>query len=377
MRCSLGSDPRRRRDSPRQRAPRERAFAAAIEAFYADTTLDARTKAFADSLSALARRDTTDLEASAFAAVANLMYAAQLDVQLARAQCDERQRAIAFAERVYRASPRHPGAAHYLIHASDALNAYTPRALATGVRLRLHRAGRRARAAHAGARVSESSDCGTTWSHRTSAPGAASVAEAAHDHRPPTQLDYHDFAWLQYAYLEEGRWHAARAMIDSARRMIAPYDSGATFTVDAHYAPALLAFGYANETGRWTDGPHDASRRPCSARPAERQRERDQMAATNWERIASALDARRHERDLRDARLSLIRHSTAGARGARRRAARRSRGSARAGGGARRPATRLRRGRAAAASRGGRAARGPAAVDGRAPPRRRPHMSVL
>src|SRR5206468_2978737 len=108
--------------------PRERAFGAAIEAFYADTTLTVRAKAFADSLSALAQRDTTDLEASAFAALGNLMYVVQRDVSASSHDANAR-RAIALAERVYRASPRHPGAVHYLIHASDVISSYTPRAL--------------------------------------------------------------------------------------------------------------------------------------------------------------------------------------------------------------------------------------------------------
>jgi dienelactone hydrolase len=268
-------------------SPRERAFGAAIEAFYADTTLAARTKAFADSLSALAQRDTTDLEAAAFGAVANLMHDMQPGVR-ATEHFANAQRAITLAERVYRASPRHPGAAHYLIHASDALSTYTPRAIQPAFDY-AYIAPAAEHAQHMPAHVFLKFGLWHDVVASNERAWQASVAEAAREHRPPTQLDYHNFTWLQYAYLQEGRWHAAQAMIDSARRMIAPYDSGTTFSVDAHYAPTLLEFGYASETERWAAGPHGPSAKTPLGSPAERERERLQMVATSWERVASAL----------------------------------------------------------------------------------------
>lgn len=267
---------------------RERAFGAAIEGFYADTTLVDRTKALADSLSSLAQRDTTDLEASAFAAVANLMYHHVQRAGAATERLAYAQRGIALAERVYRESPRHPGAAHYLIHASDAIKAYTARALqpaydyafiAPAAEHALHMP------AHVFLKLGLWQDMVTSNERAWH----ASVAEAARDHLWPTQLDYHDFTWLQYAYLQEGRWHAARAMIDSARKMIAPFDSGSTFTVDGHYAPDFLAFVYANETDRWADGPKGAPATTLLGPAAQRDRERQQSGGTNFARTAAAL----------------------------------------------------------------------------------------
>ena len=267
--------------------PRERSYAAAIEAFYADTTLIARTHAFADSLSALAQRDTTDLEASAFAAIANLMYAAQFGIP-ASVHVAASRRAIAFAERVYHESPRHPGAAHYLIHASDELNSYTPRALQPAFDY-AYIAPAAEHAQHMPSHVFLKVGLWHDLAASNERAWAASVAEVARNHAAPTQLDYHDYEWLQYAYLEEGRWHAARALVDSARRMIAPYDSGSTFDVDAHYAPAFLDFAYANETERWAEGPSGPMAAKMLGRPAERQRERFEFGITNFHVVLGAL----------------------------------------------------------------------------------------
>ncbi len=266
---------------------RERSFGAAVEALYADTTLTARTKAFADSLSALAQRDTTDLEASAFAALGNLMYVYQRDISPSAHEANAR-RAIAFAERVYRDSPRHPGAAHYLIHASDMLNAYTPRALQPAFDY-AYIAPAAEHALHMPAHVFLKDGLWHDMVASNERAWKASVAEAGREHRLPTQLDYHDFTWLQYAYLQEGRWHAARAMIDSARKMIAPYDSGSTFTIDAHYAADFLTFAYANETDHWVDGPSGSPVSTMLGPVAARERERGQMTSTNFARTAAAL----------------------------------------------------------------------------------------
>lgn len=94
---------------------RERAYGAAVEAFYADTNVATRSMAFADSLRHIAARDAKDPEAAAFASLA---------IQMAMAGSRgadtlQRNEAIALAERVYRANPQHPGATHYLIHAYD------------------------------------------------------------------------------------------------------------------------------------------------------------------------------------------------------------------------------------------------------------------
>ena len=112
----------------RVRTSRERSYAAAIEAFYADTDEATRCRAFADSMTHLAARDPRDLEAAAFASLALLLADAAGAVPAAEETASEHA-AIALAERVFRADPKHPGAAHYLIHIVDMDPSYAAAAL--------------------------------------------------------------------------------------------------------------------------------------------------------------------------------------------------------------------------------------------------------
>jgi tetratricopeptide (TPR) repeat protein len=65
-------------------------------------------------------------------------------------------------------------------------------------------------------------------------------------------LDFHAFQWLQYAYLQQGRYRAARALIDTARALIAGADLSLPAATDARFALPSLEFRYAIETGDWT-----------------------------------------------------------------------------------------------------------------------------
>jgi tetratricopeptide (TPR) repeat protein len=98
--------------------PRERAYGAAVEAFYADTDLATRARAFADAMRRVSRAYANDVDAAAFTALALLtaQYVGNLPAADGRAARDE---AITIAQRIFRTNPSHPGAAHYLIHATD------------------------------------------------------------------------------------------------------------------------------------------------------------------------------------------------------------------------------------------------------------------
>src|SRR3954469_14301309 len=197
----------------RAQTARERAFGASVEAFYQDAPLSVRAHAFADSMRAFTARYPADLEGTAFAALAVL-----LDANLGGLQGPKRdaaqEEAIALAERVFHASPNHPGGAHYLIHATD-----DPKLAARGLA-----------AARAYARIAPSVEHALHMpSHIFVQTGlwpdlvasnerawAASRANLADEHLPPGALDFHSLAWLTYGYLEQGRFRAARATVDTA-----------------------------------------------------------------------------------------------------------------------------------------------------------------
>ena len=115
--------------------------------------------------------------------------------------------AASYADRVFRAQPNHPGAAHYLIHAYD-----DPARAAKGLD-----------AARAYARIAPSSEHAQRMpSHIFVQLGywddaaqfnenawKASRARVAAEHAPATDLDFHTLNWLTYAYLQQGRYRAS------------------------------------------------------------------------------------------------------------------------------------------------------------------------
>ena len=249
---------------------RERAYGAAVEAFFADADLPTRLRGFADSMVTLARRDTIDLEASVFASLAQQMY---LDHEtVPQPEYDRRLAdAIRFATRVFNANPQHPGAAHYLIHLSDVHpGPLSPSfALQRDLALQPTLAQTVLPAAYAYARIAPDAEHAQHmpshvflklgfWDEQVASNERAwhaSVAEVARERRPKSQLDFHDFLWLQYGYLQQGRWHAARALIDSARSLVDGADTGSALVVDAHYVTPMLQVQYAMETDRWREAP--------------------------------------------------------------------------------------------------------------------------
>ena len=233
------------------RTAREREYGAAVEAYYADTTLGARAVAFADSMRALAERHTDDPEAAAFASIAAMMAEQAGDLKPAERAAAE-SRAVAFAERVFKANPNHPGAAHYLIHVSDMDAAFAERALP---------------AARAYARIAPGAEHALhmpshvflklgMWDDDVASNERAWAASRQWTKaRGLTGADagFHELIFLQHAYLQQGRHRAARALIDTARAVLAGADLSGAEHVDARYVVAQLEFAYAAETGRWAD----------------------------------------------------------------------------------------------------------------------------
>jgi tetratricopeptide (TPR) repeat protein len=206
---------------------RERAFGAAVEAFYADATLPARARAFAAAMVSVAAAHPGDHEMAVFAALANML--AWFESPTAeRARFNDPVRD--FSLRVFRENPQHPGAAHYLIHFIDmnpahALALYLPLGMWQEVAASNERA----------------------W--------PASRREVAEQERSPIQVSWHALDWLQYAYLQLDRHDAAAAIIDTAHTILRnaqlrPEDS------DARNAVNQAAFRYGWETGRWDRYPN-------------------------------------------------------------------------------------------------------------------------
>src|SRR5688572_24779039 len=94
----------------------ERAIGTAVEAFFAEGTLAARSRAFADAMLAMSANYAGDQEVGAFTALASMMaWFSSPPADRAKYNPLVREHAL----RVFRANPQHPGAAHYLIHFVD------------------------------------------------------------------------------------------------------------------------------------------------------------------------------------------------------------------------------------------------------------------
>jgi len=234
---------------------RERLYGAAIEALFDTTSAESRVSGYVAGLRTLTRAHPTDLEARAFLAVALLMDESGTPAEQ-KARTEE---SITLAQSIFATSPTHPGGAHYLIHATDN-PVYASRGLA---------------AARAYAKIAPDAEHALHMpSHIFVQVGAwddvvssnerawpASRAWVKSHAMPNTELSFHSLWWLQYGYLQQGRFGAAKALLDTVRVLLDGIDWASSDAIDARYAAEQFRFSYAWETGDWSVyGGHAPSR---------------------------------------------------------------------------------------------------------------------
>ncbi len=188
---------------------RERGFFAAVEDLYGDGTKVERDRAHARAMETLARRYSDDDEVQLFYALA--LFGAHAGVR----DVPDYLRAAAIAQHVFTRNPLHPGAAHYLIHGVDD---------ATHAPLGIDAARALSRIApgspHALHMTSHIFLMLGLWGDVVAANEASSAAANNWcDLRSIPQRHYgHGNFWLEYAYLQQGRSAAARALLLVARK---------------------------------------------------------------------------------------------------------------------------------------------------------------
>ncbi|HXV74729.1 MAG TPA: hypothetical protein VD788_00290, partial [Candidatus Polarisedimenticolaceae bacterium] len=203
-------------DAPSRREltadPRERAYLEAIELLYAEGDKKERDLAYADAMRALSERYPDDIEARAFYALAIL--------GTAQGVRDFRvyMHAGAVAEEVFAASPRHPGAAHYLIHSYD-----DPVHAPLGLRAARVYAQIAPAASHAQHMISHIYLALGHWEESVDANVKSfdvSVSRRERRQLGVDSLNYHSLHWLEYSFLQLGRfddaWRTLTAMRDYA-----------------------------------------------------------------------------------------------------------------------------------------------------------------
>ena len=204
-----------------------------------------RDDAYAEAMAELAATYPGDLDAQAFHALSILGTAHE------GRDFATYMRAAAVAEEVFDANPKHPGAAHYLIHAYD-----DPVHAPLGLRPARIYADIAPKASHALHMPSHIFFALGMWDR-----GAASnvdsyeaerdQAEAAGD--PLGGGGYHALHWLAYARAQQGRYDDARRVTELGAEL-ALASEGVTTGYERYMLSAFLA-SYVVETKRWDEMP--------------------------------------------------------------------------------------------------------------------------
>jgi hypothetical protein len=184
---------------------REKMYLAAAEDLYAEGEKAERDRAYADAMRRLHERFPDDLDAAALYALALM------------GTCEDKRdaavymRAAGVIEEVFAKNPQHPGAAHYLIHCYD-----DPVHAPLGMRPARVYATIAPAAVHALHMPSHIFFALGMWEAAVTANVAswkASVDRAERKTLGPGEHSFHALSWLEYAYLQLGRWRDARAQL--------------------------------------------------------------------------------------------------------------------------------------------------------------------
>ena len=216
----LGPTPEAR--SARARTPRERGYLAAVEVLYGDGSKPRRDTLYSAAMGRLASAYPSDLEARAFYALS------LLGLSQGTRNVPTYMRAGALAEDVLRRNPDHPGAAHYVIHAFDD-PAHAPLGLPAARAYSRIAPG----ASHAQHMTSHIFVALGMWDETVEANLAALGPNR------PAWTPNHVSAWLDYAYLQQGRIAEARRLLESVRGNLGNpprrYSRLHVLTMRAHY----------------------------------------------------------------------------------------------------------------------------------------------
>jgi tetratricopeptide (TPR) repeat protein len=229
--------------------PRERAYLNAVKVLYGEGDEAARDEAYSAVMAKIYRDYPDDEDAALF-------YALSLMGTIQPGDPDglqTRLRAGEIAAEVYKKNPNHPGAAHYVIHAYDdpenaikALDAARRYAkIAPAAPHALHMP------SHIFLQLGMWSEAAAS---NEAAWAAANIQEKPQD-RSVNASDlegFHSLHWLNYIYLQQGRYNKAGDLLTRMRQELAA--SSPNNPIQLYYAAytyAHMAAAYVVETERW------------------------------------------------------------------------------------------------------------------------------
>lgn len=232
---------------------REQRYLQAVRTLFGEEEKLARDRAYAAHMESLAGEYPEDLEATCFYALSLLGLATHFDKEPSLQEKYHVQ-AGALTLGVYGVNPNHPCAAHYTIHAfDDPIHAI----------LALPQARRYAQIApeahhaqHMPAHIFVQLGMWGEAAASNKAGWESSRAWVKDKQLPLALQDYHSLYWLQYAYLQQGRYNAAAALILDKQQDMAQTSSGDSSQVlgydrkvSRNYDQMIAAF--ILETERW------------------------------------------------------------------------------------------------------------------------------
>jgi hypothetical protein len=201
--------------------PREKGYLEAVETLYGqagkgdkDDDKAARDQVYAQAMGRLAAAFPQDDEAAAFHALALL--GTVRPGEPADSQLRRRMAAAGALEEIFARHPDHPGVVHYLIHAYDD-PVHAPLGL-RAARVYARVAPVAPHALHMPAHIFVQLGSWDEAAASNEAAWAASVAWVERKGLPAEKRDFHSLSWLQYVYLQQGRWAKAAETLETARR---------------------------------------------------------------------------------------------------------------------------------------------------------------
>lgn len=219
---------------------RERAYVDALRALYGPGEKLARDKAYSAAMEKLYRNSPDDLEAACFYSLSLLGTVRPGDKGFGRQTL-----AGAIAFDVYQKNPDHPGAAHYIIHSFDdpehAILALPAARRYAEIAPEAHHA------RHMPAHIFLQLGMWPEAAASNESAWAVSNAWVKRKALPLSARDYHSLHWLEYVYLQQGRYAKAEELLSMKRSDVeqAKNDAGvARYNQD-------MAVAFVVETERW------------------------------------------------------------------------------------------------------------------------------
>jgi tetratricopeptide (TPR) repeat protein len=194
--------------------PREKAYIAAIAAFYSDSekmSHEARARAYSSAMKKVYETYPDDHEAAVFYALSLLASEPHDDATFAN-----RKQAAAILEKLFATEPDHPGVAHYLIHSYD-----KPQLAQLGLPAARRYAQVAPAAPHALHMPSHIFARVGLWQDdiNSNLASVAATRKTAAMHMGGEGHQFHAMGFLLYAYLQSGREAEAAKVIDEVRAM--------------------------------------------------------------------------------------------------------------------------------------------------------------